>query len=97
MVKKAEQSDQVFHLTKLYNEHKDYILSMFRQRYIFSEAYLEMLFSQFDYLFESSEDISSILYMMDVEKEGWGRRPLGKLTHDIDCEITELIHGYQDI
>lgn len=97
LAQKAERSDEVFHLTKLYNEHKDYILSMFRQRYIFSEAYLEMLFSQFDYLFESSEDIRSILYMMDVEKEGWGRRPLGKLTHDIDCEITELIHGYQDI
>lgn len=33
--------------------------------------------------------LSEGLYLMDLEKEQWGRRPLAKLTHDIDLQITE--------
>lgn len=33
--------------------------------------------------------LSEGLYLMDLEKEQWGRRPLAKLIHDIDLQITE--------
>lgn len=32
--------------------------------------------------------LSEGLYLMDLEKEQWGR-PLAKLIHDIDLQITE--------
>lgn len=44
IVIRSVQSDQVFHLTELYNEHKDYILKMFSKRYIFNDSYLKMLY-----------------------------------------------------
>lgn len=84
---KINHSDNVFHLTSLYNKHKDYILYLFWKNYVFSEAYLELLCEEFPGVFRSFQDAKSMMYLMDIEKEQWGRRSLGKLTHDIDMEI----------
>lgn len=91
MREKMENSDKVFCLTELYNEHKDYVLSLFQKRYVYNAAYLEFLFSQFPDKFQSMEDVKRMAYLMDVDLTQWGRRPLSKLTHDIDCEIEELL------
>lgn len=91
IVIRSVQSDQVFHLTELYNEHKDYILKMFSKRYIFNDSYLKMLYQIFGGLFSSEDELKSTLYLMSLNKNEWGKRPLGKLTHDIDSEISELI------
>ena len=91
IVIRSVQSDQVFHLTELYNEHKDYILKMFSKRYIFNDSYLKMLYQIFGGLFSSEDELKSTLYLMSLNKNEWGKLPLGKLTHDIDSEISELI------
>lgn len=90
MQEKIKNSDEAFHLTELYNKHKDYVLYLFRKNYIFSEEYLETLYMEFSELFETFEDAKNMMYLMDIDKEQWGRRSLGKLTHDIDCEIREI-------
>lgn len=87
---RVKSSNKEFNLTELYDMHKDYILYLFRKNYIFSEDYLKTLYEEFGGLFESLEDVRNMMYLMDIDKEQWGRRPLAKLTHDIDREIREL-------
>lgn len=90
MLEKIKNSDEAFNLTELYNKHKDYILYLFRKNYIFSEEYLKTLCEEFPEMFESFEDAKNMMYLMDIDKKQWGRRSLGKLTHDIDWEIREM-------
>lgn len=87
---KVRQSDIQFHLTHLYNLHKDYILYLFWKNYVFSDEYLEILCKTFNIAFASLQEAKSMMYLMDIDKEQWGRRPLAKLTHDIDMEISGI-------
>ena len=86
---RIRNSDELFKLTRLYNHHKDYILYLFWKNYVFSKKYLEELCEEFPEVFHSFEDAKSIMYLMDISQAQWGRRSLGKLTHDIDMEISE--------
>lgn len=86
---KVKNSKDVFHLTQLYNEHKDYVLYLYRKRYMFSDEYLQMICDSFPEMAGKFDEMKGLLYLMDLEKEQWGRRPLAKLTHDIDLQITE--------
>ena len=83
------RTDEVFHLTELYNEHKDYVLYLYRKRYMFSDEYLQMICDTFPEMAGRFDELKGLLYLMDLDKEQWGRRPLAKLTHDIDLQITE--------
>lgn len=76
-------------MTELYNEHKDYVLYLYRKRYMFSDEYLQMICDTFPEMAGRFDELKGLLYLMDLEKEQWGRRPLAKLTHDIDLQITE--------
>lgn len=96
LLERINASVSIFHLTELYNKHKDYILFLFRKNYMFSDDYIETLEDRFRELFGDDEDIHSLLYMIDFEKEEWGRRPLSKLTHDIDMEIRIPIDGMKN-
>lgn len=87
LAEKIRGSDERFHLTTLYNRHKDYILYLFWKNYVFSNEYLEELCLEFPEAFHSFEEAKSMMYLMDIEQAQWGRRSLGKLTHDIDAEI----------
>lgn len=87
MKEKIRLSDEFFNLTRLYNKHKDYILYLFWKNYVFNDEYLHVLCEEFPEVFQSFEDAKSMMYLMDIDQEHWGRRSLGKLTHDIDMEI----------
>ena len=89
LLEKVQKSKDVFHLTQLYNEHKDYVLYLYRKRYMFSDEYLQMICDSFPEIAGKFDELKGLLYLMDLEKEQWGRRPLAKLTHDIDLQITE--------
>lgn len=84
---KILNSDDIFNLTELYNKHKDYILYLFWKNYIFTDEYLQELCKEFPEAFQSVQDAKSMMYLMDIDQKYWGRRSLGKLTHDIDMEI----------
>lgn len=90
---KIDNSDKIFHLTGLYNKHKDYVLHLFWKNYIFNDEYLKGLCKRFPQMFQSLEDAKAMFYLMDISQKHWGRRPLGKLTHDIDQEIRETENG----
>ena len=89
-LEKLENSKKHFHLLELYNGHKDYILYLFRKNYVFSADYLELLCQQFPYMFSNKEDIKHLMYLMEIDKEHWGRNSLSKLTHDIDLEMRDV-------
>lgn len=87
----AKASIKVFGLEELYEEaHRDFVSDMFFQRYVFTDQLLDELCNQFSGLFESKEELKRILYLRGIREEEWGERPLSKLVHDIDLEITEL-------
>ena len=89
-VNRIQMSLKHFHLSKLYKTHQEHIAWIFRQRYVFSNAYLAQLCQTFPTLFSSIQDARDMLYMRHISPEHWGEHPLSKLTHDIDEEITEL-------
>ena len=86
-----QRSNEFFNLTELYNRHKDYISYLFWKNYVFSNEYLNNLCQEFPEIFHSLEDVKSMMYLMDIDQAQWGKRPLGKLTHDIDMEINGCI------
>lgn len=88
---KIQNSDKIFNLTELYNKHKEYILYLYWKNYVFTDEYLEGLCEEFPEMFQSFEDVKSMMYLMDISQRHWGRRSLGKLTHDIDQEIKETM------
>lgn len=89
-LERLENSKKYFHLLELYNGHKDYILYLFRKNYVFSADYLELLCQQFPDMFSNKEDIKHLMYLMEIDKEHWGRNSLAKLTHDIDLEMRDV-------
>ena len=44
-------------------------------------------------LFASLEELKQLLYLRRIAVEDWGERPLSKLIHDNDQEITSLYAG----
>lgn len=85
-----------FHLNELYQSHNEYILWIFRQRYIFPDAYLAHICKTFNGLFSSVQEAREMLYMRHLSPECWSEHPLSKLTHDIDEEISELENQFGD-
>ncbi len=86
--KKVKKSIECLHLETLYNEHRDYILDLFQTNYIYSDAYVDILCRQFPDIFPSQNEVKKMMYLMNIDKEHWGERTLGKLTHDMDLELT---------
>lgn len=85
----VKNQDNALHLTELYNGHKDYIVDIFKSFHINTDKRVEDLLTQFPELFSTKEEVRSLMFMNDIRKEGWGRRPLAKLTHDIYMEIRQ--------
>lgn len=85
--KQVENQNNKLHLTELYNEHKDYIVDIFKSFHVNTEKRVEELLFQFPDIFSTKEEVRSLMFMNDIRKESWGKRPLAKLTHDIYMEI----------
>lgn len=86
-IKKVDEQIDTFHLSELYNEHKDYIKDIAWNHYINSEERIDEIMRVFPQLFRTREDAMAILYMNDIRKENLGKRPLAKLTRDIYREL----------
>ena len=94
--KKGQNSDNIFHLTELYKKHKDYVLDLYKMNYVFSDEYLQSIYSQFSNIFSSYDEVKSLLYLKNLDKSQWGKRSLAKLTHDIDRQIQEDTEAKKD-
>lgn len=86
---KVDTQNRRLHLDELYNMHKDYIQDIARNHYINSSDRINEIMIKFPTLFSSKDEILKTIYMNDMRKESWTKRPLAKLTKDIydDLEI----------
>ena len=75
------------HLNELYSEHADYVRDILKSRYINSDSRIDDLYRSFPKLFASVDEVRSLLYMTNIDESQWGKRPLSKLTHDIDEQL----------
>ncbi len=87
--RRVQNSIDKFGLDALYQEsHNDYVSSIFLQRYIFNDAYIQSIMASFDGLFSSAAEVRNMLYLKNPQEEA--SAPLTKLTGDIDEEISRL-------
>lgn len=89
-LERLKNSKKSFYLKELYDGHRDYILQLYRARHIYNEEYIETLMKSFSDMLSNEQDIKTLIYLMDISEDNWGRRSLCKLTHDIDKEITKM-------
>lgn len=75
------------HLDELYNEHTDYVAAILKSKYVNTPKRISEIRRMFPDLFRSDDEVKNMLYMTDLRREFWGKRPLSKLTHDIDGQI----------
>ena len=72
------------YLKELYNEHKNFVKDIIKSKNINSSGRIEALYRSYAHLFKSIDEVKGLLYMTDLKKESWGKRPLTKLIHDVD-------------
>ena len=87
---KVDQQVERLHLAELYNEHGDYVADILKSYHINTEARVVELIQCFPDLFTTRDEVRSLMFMSDISRERWGRRPLAKLTHDIYFELDNL-------
>lgn len=80
---KVENLNQHLKIEQLYKEHKDYVRDIIRNAVVYNDSRIDELLEQFPDLFQSKAEVIDTIYMSNVEKESWHKRPLSKLTHDI--------------
>lgn len=78
---------QKLHLDELYSKHTDYVMDIIKSKNINTPERIHEICKTFPKLFGSNDEVKNILYMTDLGKESWGKRPLSKLTHDIDMQL----------
>lgn len=87
MIDKVNRQIKRLHLNDLYNEHKDYIRDIAKNRYIYSDKRINELLTKYPLLFKSRDEVIKTVYMNDIRKDKWVKRPLAKLTKDIYDEL----------
>lgn len=75
------------HLDELYKKHTDYVMDIIKSKNINTSERINEIRKTFPQLFHSNDEVKNMLYMTDLRKESWGKRPLSKLTHDIDMQL----------
>ncbi|MEM1485562.1 hypothetical protein V6615_11885 [Oscillospiraceae bacterium PP1C4] len=80
---KIENLNKYLKIELLYKQHKDYVKDIIRNAVIYNDSRINELLEQFPSLFYSKNEILNSIFMSYIDKEGWGKRPLSKLTHDI--------------
>lgn len=84
---RVKNANGLFSLEKLYDKHKDYVRDIMRLAHMYSEDYINDLFSKFPYLFKTREEIESTVFLTPLAHDDWGKRVLAKLSYDIIMEV----------
>ncbi|MEZ7499606.1 hypothetical protein QO200_12765 [Flavobacterium sp. Arc3] len=87
-IKSAFENITTFQLTKLYNMHKDYVDEIIMKGMIYSPAYINALYMQFQgTLFNSESDVKRFVTGNYVDESDYSKRVLSKLSADISKEL----------
>lgn len=83
--KRIVNSNSTFHIEDLYKNHRDYILEILKKSAMYNESRIEELLNNenYKYLFDSKEELISILLSNYTCTEDLSKRVLSKLTKDI--------------
>jgi len=85
---KVENHIEVFNIEYLYENHKDIVKELLQKRVIYSDSYIEELFSQYGgKIFSSREELLRLLTCGYVSDEDINKRPLSKLIKDISEDL----------
>jgi 5-methylcytosine-specific restriction endonuclease McrA len=74
--------NSLFKIEELYNEHSDFIVDLIKKRQIFNDDMIDSVYSSFDELFDSRDDVKEILLGYSTDND-YTKRPLSKLTNDV--------------
>ena len=96
-VERVENEISQLDINELYSVHNTYVASIFRQRFIFGEEYIEDVYNSFKDLFIEISEVRQMLYMKSIEDNELSLSPLSRLTRDIDFEITRLSKKEPDL
>ena len=77
------------HLDELYNQHIDYVMNIIKSRYINTAERINEIYIRFPNIFHSYQEVKTALHTIDTRKEAWGKRPLTKLTYDIERQLEQ--------
>ncbi|MCJ0846277.1 HNH endonuclease domain-containing protein [Bacillus cereus] len=80
---KVENLNKYMKIELLYKEHKDYIRDIIRNAVIYNDSRIDELLDLFPDLFQSKDEVINSIFMSNIDKGRWDKRPLSKLTHDI--------------
>lgn len=84
--KRIQNTWDLLKLGPLYEKHSDYIRNILRAKQIYTEEYLDQLMKSFPGAFDDMDDLKNVVYFNYLDEEGWGKRILAKLTHDLEAE-----------
>jgi len=84
---RVEKQIKQLHLQDLYNEHKDFVIDLIRNLYVNTPERIEEIIRNFPTLFTNADEVRATMFMVDIRKDSWGKRPLSKLSHDIYKDI----------
>lgn len=93
-ITEIENQMKKLHLDELYKKHIDYVMDIIKSKNVNTLERINELRKTFPQLFHSNNEVKNMLYMTDLRKESWGKRPLSKLTHDIDMQLESGYIGY---
>lgn len=92
---RIEKSVEIFRLEQQYEEHKEEVRDILRNRYYFNEQYIQnavcpLLHQKMRNIsIDQLKDIAmDMLFFTHLDQEEWGKRPLSKLTSDILDQIS---------
>jgi hypothetical protein len=82
------RSDHTFHLTHLYQSHKDEISELIQMSKVYKPEYTDWLEKKYvGKIFESRDEIKQMVIGSYLNKKDFGKRPLSKLKYDISKEL----------
>lgn len=85
---KVKNHKEVFNIENLYENHKDIVKELLQKRVIYSDSYIDELFSQYGgKVFSSREELLRLLTCGYVTDEDINKRPLSKLIKDISEDL----------
>ena len=91
--KHIKASIDLLNLKEVYQSHKGYVSDLLFQRYVFTDEMVKEIMNSFPDLFKNEKEVREMLLLNKFDREHWGDRPLGKLTHDISEELDFLYNN----
>ena len=88
---RAKSSINLLLIEDFYNEHKDEIMALLRNRYQYNQDSIELIMKTSKATeHEIKQFTRDILYFAFLHHEEWGKSPLNKLKRDILDQLDEI-------